>query len=171
MLLLVALLSGCASITDPYVEPDLPYSQVGTINGYVLRIPPFYYRRVDIGTVDGKNTPSKNFLCGAERYKLLPGVHRVSFMFRELLLGVKTEAIEWVPLYFKADAGKQYDVDYQRSGAQITCRIIDRSTGAPVQLLKPVKKPSQPATPAPPDKTSVPDSPAVPEKPKVPDGQ
>jgi hypothetical protein len=137
--LLMLMLSGCATVSNPYVEPNLPNSQAALLSGqktvvYLLLY--CYGRRVNIAGVDHAQVPVPRFIMSpGQRIKLEPGVHTVKLRFWKKNGGSDTYSNSATPITFLAEAGHCYEARATQSPGKVHYTIFDKTTGQTVPLL------------------------------------
>ena len=141
-LFLVCILagSGCSSLRNPYVPPDLPPAESAMIEGKV-----FFFslalihfgRRVNIVGVDDKEVKDPTFIFSFRQHiRLSPGRHTVKLTYWEKSTGHDTVSTSIASCTFDAEAGHRYQARaHELPGDQLRYEIIDVASRQPVPLI------------------------------------
>lgn len=136
----VATLSGCATVSNPYIEPNLPKDQSAILTGqktvvYLLLY--CYGRRVNISGIDGKQVPVPRFVMSpGQKLTLEPGVHTVKLRFWKKNGESDTYSNSSTPITFLAEAAHCYEARAEESPGRVQYSLLDKTTGETVPLLR-----------------------------------
>jgi len=133
----ILILSGCATVSNPYIAPDLPRSQSAILSGQktVVYLVLFYYgKRVNISGIDDKQVPEPSFIMSpGQKIKLEPGVHTVKLNYWKKMNGSDTYSTSETPVTFIAEAGHHYEAQAKLlSPEHAQYSIFDKTTGETV---------------------------------------
>ena len=126
-------LVGCASVSNPYVEPRKEPGRTSVLEGSVFSLPIIYARRVNIATIDGKTVHTPICVWSPrQRFYIDPGTHTIEVKYWSNALSVNTYSLSDVQLRLQAEPGRRYQIRSSKSGSLIRYRIVDKQTGQTV---------------------------------------